>query len=185
MILLDNHMNILSIDNIANLTYAKNININNIRPSRAGVIAYTVYKKKTYFILGIDTKSGDITDFGGGISLKREDALQGGLREFSEETLGIFGKITVDEIKNSLVIYDDKNLIIFIHLSFDICEKYFEFQKRVKQCEKPEVIDLKFLDKKAFLSLINGNNVDGSVLYDRIRTVLSNTKSKVNFFNLL
>src|SRR5437762_557673 len=84
------------------INYIKDIDINKLKSSRSGVIVYTVYKNKTYFILGIDTKSGDITDFAGGVSLKKENVLEGGLRELAEESLGIFGEISVEEIKNYL-----------------------------------------------------------------------------------
>lgn len=167
------------------VNYIKNIDFNILKPNRAGVIVYTVYKKKTYFILGIDTKSGDVTDFGGGVSFKKENALIGGLREFAEETLGIFGNISINEIGNCVSVYDDNNLIIFIPLQFNIAEKYYEFLERIQYIENPEVMDLKILNKKEFISLINGKHVDGTLMYDRIRDFLSNTKLNSDFMRLL
>src|SRR5580765_1728257 len=100
--------------NSCKVNYIKNIDFNTFRPKRSGAIPYTVYKKKIYFITGQDGESGNITDLAGGVSYKIENGLSGGLRELSEESVGIFGEIKVDEIKNCVGVYDNNNLIIFI-----------------------------------------------------------------------
>ena len=158
--------------------YINNLNLNTLKQCRAGVIVYTIYKSKMYFILGIDTESGNITDFGGGISMKRENALTGGLREFSEETLGVFGNVDVEEIKNCVAVYDSKNIIIFLPFDVNIQSKYTEFLKRVKQVKNPEVKDLSILNKRQFLSLIEGKDIDGTTMYDKIRKLLYSGKEK-------
>ena len=166
------------------INYIKDIDVKNIKPSRSGAIVYTLYKNKIYFILGIDTKSGDITDFGGGVSLKREDVITGGLRELSEESLGIFGNISKDEVKNCLAVYDENNIIIFIRIDIDITSKYHEFKSRLKCVNNPEVKDIKFYDKKNFIDLFEGNSV-GNIMYDRIRNLLSTAKNKYEFLRYL
>ena len=170
--------------NNCSVEYVKTLNLNTFKPLRSGVIVYTIYKGKTYFILGIDTASGNITDFGGGISFKRENALTGGLREFSEETLGVFGNIDVEEIKNCIAVYNEKEIIIFVPFEINIKSKYLEFINRVKQVENPEVIDLSVLSKKQFISLIDGKDVNGVTMYDKIRNLLSLGKNK-NFIRYL
>ena len=61
---------------------------------RAGVIVYVEipgqHKSQLFFCLGLDQRTGDITDFGGGVTKKDPTALHAALREFHEETLGIF-----------------------------------------------------------------------------------------------
>lgn len=61
---------------------------------RAGVIVYVeipnANKPQLFFCLGLDQRTGDITDFGGGVTKKDPTALHAALREFHEETLGIF-----------------------------------------------------------------------------------------------
>jgi len=166
------------------VSYIKDIDLKNIKPSRSGVIIYTVQSNKTYFILGLDTKSGDITDFGGGVSLKKETVLSGGLRELEEESLGIFGQISVDEINNCLAIYDNENIIMFIRLNIDINGKYQEFLTRIKGMNNPEVKDLRFYDKKSFINLVEGNMV-GNIMYDRIRNLLSAAKKEYEFLKYL
>lgn len=54
---------------------------------RAGIIPYFIYRDVVYLVLGIDSKSGDVADFGGGC---RRDAtpITCALRELREETRG-------------------------------------------------------------------------------------------------
>ena len=64
------------------------------RSSRAAVVPYTILPTsnggwKLWFLLGLDSNFGDVTDFGGGIK-KYECDLVGGHRELDEETKGIF-----------------------------------------------------------------------------------------------
>ncbi|SRR6266496_789528 len=174
----------MSVNN-CKVNYIKDIDLSKLKPSRAGAIVYVLYKNMMYFISGIDTDSGDITDFSGGIKYKRETFLDGGLRELEEESLGIFGKITPDEIKNFLAVYDDNNIIIFIRLDIDIIAKYKEFKNRLKYIKSPEVKDLKILTKRQFMKLCNDDDSTGIVMYDRIRKLLSVAKKEYHFFQLL
>lgn len=108
--------------------YLKNVNIEDLKPQRAGVIMYTYFENKIYFGMGYDAKSHDVTDFGGGVIYKKDgNAITGALREFSEETLHIFNVLKIDEIIESLVLYDNENLVIFLNLNVnpdEVCEKF-------------------------------------------------------------
>jgi len=128
------------------------------RPQRAGVIMYTIIKDEVFFGMGLDTRTHDITDFGGGVSYKIDkNAIIGALREFREETLEIFNKINMDDIMNSKVIYDENNLIIFIYITYDpvkICYKFNEKYNNIientnnlfKHKNKPEVCGIIWLN---------------------------------------
>lgn len=63
--------------------------------SRCGIIPYTIVNDGTknvlHFLLGRDTRSGDLGDFGGGVK-DREMALHTAMREFKEETSELFGE---------------------------------------------------------------------------------------------
>lgn len=72
--------------------------LSHLKPARASAVPYVVKKTRSrrgiehttvHFLFGIDRKSGDLTDFGGGVR-KNENALIAALREFKEETNGIF-----------------------------------------------------------------------------------------------
>src|SRR5258708_15542441 len=94
----------------------KNINLNVVKPQRGGFILYTKKWNEIYFGLGIDTITGEITDWAGGISYKEgydKNVIDGAIREFTEETLGIFGTITYEDVEECLAIYNSSNLIIF------------------------------------------------------------------------
>lgn len=86
---------------------------------RAGIIPYTVINGHFIFGLGRDRASRMLTDFGGWIRWKEfETTPVAALREFTEETLGVFGKFSETEIGNSVMIYDQKMAIVFLHLEF-------------------------------------------------------------------
>lgn len=74
--------------------------------ARAAILPYTiVYNHVTKLwnikiMLGVDKKSGEITDTGGGVKSKTDlNNLAASFREFTEETKGIFSKtITIDKL---------------------------------------------------------------------------------------
>lgn len=109
-------------------TTVQNLNLECVRPQRAGVIIYTFFEGATFFGLGLDSRTHDLTDFGGGVFYKTDqNVVRGALREFEEETLQIFQEIKPEDIKKCPVIYDDDNLIIFIHLKVDpdaVCSRF-------------------------------------------------------------
>lgn len=69
------------------------------------------------FCLGKDSLYGNLTDFGGKISLRRRSLISECFREFKEETLWSFPVDMISALFNHLpVIYDDDNVIIFLPL---------------------------------------------------------------------
>ena len=131
-----------------NLIYkklVKEIDLNTIKPPRAGVIIYTKHHNEIYYGLGIDNATKEITDFGGGISYKERDknVILGALREFKEETLGIFGNITYKEVLESPVIYNKHTLIIFKYVDLEpsMVRELF-LQTHQKQVRVSEVCDI-------------------------------------------
>lgn len=61
---------------------------------RVGVIPYVVINNKLMVCLGIDTNSGDLTDFGGGLKKADRTVLKGAFREFKEESGDYFKDFT-------------------------------------------------------------------------------------------
>lgn len=118
------------------------------RPERVGVLVFTGYSGNIYFLMGIDTKSSDLTDFAGGLNYNDTSAIKGALREFQEESLGVFGSFSEEEIKNSVVYYDKFNLLIFLYIEIkdphSICQ---EFNSRYQQ-----IISKIDLEKRSILS---------------------------------
>ena len=133
----------------------KEIDLNLIKPSRAGVILYTKIGNETYFGLGIDTGSKELTDFGGGISYKErdKDVILGALREFKEETLGIF-PTKVEDVLESLVIYNGQNLTIFKSIVVEdveeLCYLRHLFLKTHQKQSHAEVSDIVWMTMNEF-----------------------------------
>jgi hypothetical protein len=154
----------------------RNVKIHDEESSiRSGVIIYTHYKGKTYFCLGVDSTYGDLTDFSGGKKLT-ETIAEGGLRELEEESLGVFGKISPEEIMECLTFYTFNMVIIFVHRNVDMDKIKKNFKSRlgekIKNQDKVEVSDICWLEKKEFIDSINGK---GKRLYSRVKRILSKT----------
>ncbi len=152
---------------------------------RSGVIVYTMYKGQIYFLAGIDTASGNITDFGGGIKLKEETPLTGGLREFVEESCGIFGNIKENDVLDQIVIYTKDLVIMFIHINFNIDRAMTEFNYRISKITNPEVSGLILMNLEQFTQIIRGETLNERIMYDKIRTVLKEALINKNFLEYL
>ena len=151
-------------------TYVRDLDLENVKPQRAGVILYTYHQNNIYFGVGVDTKSKDLTDFGGGIQYKLNkdgNVIRGALREFAEETLEIFKPLYFNDIKDCPVIYDKDNLIIFVQIGLNPLDvstcfnmKYNQmcminfFNKVIphyyKRVHDPEVCEIKWLSLYEF-----------------------------------
>lgn len=85
------------------------------RQYRSGILPYTFIDDTLYICFGVDRVSGDLTDFSG-----RQQASEGVLdcavREFREESRYAFGNVTVEDILNSLCIYNRTSLCILLHV---------------------------------------------------------------------
>lgn len=152
-------------------TTVDKLNLDYVRPQRAGIIIYTVVNGAIYFGLGLDSRSHDLTDFGGGINYRTdENVISGAIREFNEETLDIFENITIENIKSCPVIYDNKNLIVFVHLNIDPELVSSSFQEKYKQVKysQPEVCAITWLNWEEFKYSIS---VEG-IFYTRVQKFL-------------
>lgn len=169
-------------------TTVQNLNLECVRPQRAGVIIYTVVEGATFFGLGLDSRTHDLTDFGGGVVYKTDqNVVRGALREFEEETLQIFQEIKPDDIKKCPVIYDYDNLIIFIHLEVDpnaVCSRFNKRYGEIIENNKlqrargetsrrkfldPEVCGITWLSWEEFQRSIN----DKGIMFSRVQRFLS------------
>lgn len=125
-------------------TTVQNLDLECVCPQRAGIIIYTTVGESTYIGLGLDSRTHDLTDFGGGVIYKTDvNVVRGALREFDEETLSIFETIAHDSIKHCPVIYDNNNLIIFVRINThpDVVSKIFNEQYNriieMRKCSSP------------------------------------------------
>lgn len=145
-------------------------------PIRAGAIIYTKKNGVTYFCLGVDTESGNLTDFGGGVK-KDESVIDGSLRELAEESLDVFGVIRLENLERSTTFHTYNMAIVFIPLDIDINEISQNFSEKISEKENPEVCDIVWLSTEEFLESIHGR---GMKLYIRVRKLLAKVTSDIS-----
>jgi hypothetical protein len=149
-----------------------------ITPKRSGVIVYTIHNNNIYFGMGVDTKTGELTDFGGGVKYKYDiNAVNGGLREFSEESLLVFGALNINDIKYSTVVYDNNVMLIFIFMNLNINYVTSLFRRRVKYFNNPEIIDINWLTVDEFLDSLNNK---GRNMYSRVKRLIQKSNDLLN-----
>jgi hypothetical protein len=165
----------------------KELNLDLVRPPRAGVILYTKVNDEYFFALGVDTMSGEYTDFGGGISYKEnadKNVILGALRELNEEALGIFGHIDYKQVINSLALYNNFNLIIFKYIDDPMIDvvSAFRIQYNINVAKYPtiipEVSNIKWFSHAEFRNII----MKRGMLFHRIQNFLQKAG---NFYWLL
>lgn len=139
---------------------------------RAGIIPYLKTRKGLLFWFGVDP-SGDLTDFGGRSKRSDRDFLNTAIREFQEESLGVFGEINIKELTKSLCVYDGKMVIIFYRLNQQPCFLHSQFDNLVQKEEKVEVENLFCVDQEKMVNLVTKNQIRKR-LYERIKTSLFN-----------
>ena len=163
-------------------TTVQNVDLECVKPQRAGVIIYTVVGESTYFGLGLDSGTHDLTDFGGGVTYKTDqNAICGAIREFEEETLSIFETIKFDHIKQCPVIYDNNNLIVFIHMKIDpdtvsrVFRDEYTHIVDTKKCDSPrkyrdpEVCGITWLTWEEFQRCVK----EKGIMFSRVQRFLS------------
>jgi hypothetical protein len=172
--------------NIVQTKKLEDVNFNKIRVERAGFFIYTIYNGNIYIMVGIDSKTHDLTDFAGTIKYKMDkNVVNGAIRELQEETLEIFEAITYKDIKNCITVYDNDNLIIFMPVLLNpdiVCYEFNEkYRKTIenKRCKmEPEVCGVTWLALEEF----NYHIKNPGVMYSRVQNVLSRAG---NFMHLL
>jgi len=118
------------------------INWSKVQPLRAGVIPYIKNEKDNtpIFALGVDVNFRELTDFGGGVSYKKDkNAIVGALREFREESLGVFGTFKPKDVSECFVLYNQSMMILFLLLEVEPEEINKAFHEKLKQESEPEV----------------------------------------------
>ncbi len=158
-----------------NVSFTNELNIVKDTPVRAGAIIYTIADDKTYFCLGIDTQSGNLTDFGGGVK-KGETIIEGGLRELEEESQGVFGHFDPSDIEDTVTFNSYNMAVIFIPLEVNKDEIIKVFNDKIRENDNPEVCDIVWLDTEEFLESVHGR---GRKLYIRVRKLLSKVTSTI------
>jgi len=146
------------------------LNWSKLRPARAGVIPYIIKDSKVLFAFGLDAQFRELTDFGGGVSYKRDKtAVVGALREFSEESLGVFRDLEPKDVENCFVMYNINMMIIFLPVDVDPKDKNKLFHEYLQDEENPEVCDIVWLTEE---ELNESLNLKSRLIYVRVRDLI-------------
>lgn len=124
---------------------------------RAGVIPFTKLDNKVYFLLAVDFKTGDLSDFGGGCK-KNETLISAAVRELNEESYGIFTNVSEQVLYNSFAIVNHKRNIAVFFMYIDsewITKAKDEYLIAIlKNSDKFETKDIKWIPEEEFKNLI-------------------------------
>ncbi len=164
--------------------------------ARCGIIPYCVEigTRNLWFLLARDRLTDELGDFGGGVQ-KYETCLMAGLREFHEESRGIFSSeyTTVEDMASAIAYVDKHMAIIFIPVSpvyLRTAEQNFINIKPVKKASL-EVSELIWISEKYFTDLIYtppfyADPSRSHVLWEKVQLFLQkNIDSRYKFYSCL
>jgi hypothetical protein len=164
----------------------------NVKTVRAGVVPYTIIDGITYFLLARDRLTKELGDFGGGVK-KFEYSLMAGLREWHEESRGIFSEVcrSANDIATAIAVIDKRKMaVIFVPLKKewkDEAQKLFEAKSEAAGKKRSnEVSSLVWVDESRFRNLIDGETVeDQEVMWKKIRSHFSGMYKNNHFSEAL
>jgi len=158
----------------------RDIDWKRVQPKRAGVIVYDYSSGDLEICLGVDASTGQLTDFGGGVSYQIDQtALRGALREFSEETHDVFGEINNPVLQDSYVVYNEVDILIILYpcLIGNALEN-FQSSRNIRS----ENSALVRLNRSQIQSLLDGQTIISEAgrrsrsLYAPVHSLLSSTR---------
>lgn len=154
------------------------------RTRRSGVIPYTVYRGKVYFLLGKDAQFGELTDFGGQRN-QFESSFATALREFGEESNHLFRRTEID-VDRSFGIIDDAMKKIAIMLIpvpahwLHRAPRMFQRQKSSAPDDKHrEIESVSWLTSDQFFALIDDK--EDRKMWSKVRKFLRDNQKMLKF----
>jgi 8-oxo-dGTP pyrophosphatase MutT (NUDIX family) len=121
---------------------------------RAGIIPVVSISGVNYYGLGTDSQYLTLIDFAGGIEEKDRHLFDNAAREFTEETLGVFGTIRGEDLYHMPFIHNQECTLFFVPWQYD-CKIVDNFNYKVSQEPRPEIIGINWLTLDELLSLSN------------------------------
>ena len=144
---------------------------------RAGVIPFTVRENRLHFLLGIDRRTRELTDFGGGVK-SHETMVGAAHRELEEESCGLFESIIKEsQLQSSPAISNSERntAIFFLRIDpewLDTAEQIFsKKQQALAEIKKHnELIGVKWVAQEDF-KLIAFNR-RSQCMWKRVQNIL-------------
>lgn len=151
-----------------------NVDFSKIHPHRSGIIPYVKVDGKVFFLLGVDTKTKELSDFGGGVKAN-ENALSGGLRECLEELRWIINFQDLDIITQGIMEMKHRHDICIMFAMVKDPTFFHTARKRFhakKYGLNPEMSDIVWFSEEDLLKYSRITCKD-SRIWSRIRSTLS------------
>lgn len=147
---------------------------------RAGIIPYRYDGEMPIFAFGRDRKHRTIGSFSGSIR-NGETIVQAAIREFGEETLNVFGVPKLESIMDCLVCYDDKQILIFVHMVWQDDNIISRFN--TKMTSNSEMSELIYLDYAELRNVIAGFEKRNRMYYKVARLISSTLINNGDFLS--
>lgn len=162
----------------------EDINSNDKKYIRAGIIPFIRYQNSKIYAFGLGNVTGDICDFGGHKDCEDNDLIDTAIREYNEESFGIFGNFNRESLKNSEVIDGVDTIEILVEVNGNISDYNRRFKNILNNNYNHEIQDIIWLSKKQLLVAIDSEDIqkDGVKIfhmYSKIRNVLSINRNKI------
>jgi len=139
---------------------------------RAGILPYILEKGTHYYAFGISFPVNNITYIGGGICADDGDILETALREYKEESLGVFGALSKDSLCKMEYI-KDKRSVLFLHQVKGNLSFYVDKFQNLEKSKKHELKGIIWLTKKQITVIIRSQNF--KVINSKVLLVNKNT----------
>lgn len=157
----------------------QSVDFDTIQPERAGGILLIKNEQGAHYFMGRDRKFQEFTDFGGGISYKRDrNPLNAALREIYEESLGVFNikpDLSNINVQESLVAYNSRIVVFLFVMEGDSSQYISDFEERVARFDNSEVDQIVMFDPFEIRMLVRGTLVHQNRvvrIYGRIRNIV-------------
>lgn len=176
----------------SSLYLLENVKCQNGYFARGGAILFTIYNGKIFFLLGVHSKTNELTDFGGNKTRKDRTIFHAVKRELREETNGIFQGEKLNFEKSVCVVgnyplkdkedirdFNDKTnnenrmmTIVFVRINHTwLTNARIKFASASAKIPNDEISDIKWLEEHDFILKIFDKRT--SNMYSRVQSFLS------------
>lgn len=147
------------------------------KPTRAGILVYSIVNNRIHIGMGIDSRFKELTDFGGGIKYRKDgNALNAAMREFFEETLYVFNPAELDSLEDCTIIYNAYTCVILVQIHEDIHRISTLYRSRKAVLNRTEISKIEWIPIDRFTKMITS----GRGIYARISDLLRKTPRSID-----
>lgn len=154
---------------------------------RCGVIPYTIINGELHFLMSQNFKYREYGDFGGGVKADDRNIIDSAVREFFEESLGIFdAKFYRPETYQRALIYMSRKMAIIFHYVDPVilieAPSIFEkrFLARQREGLNSEVCSIKLISEKFLDLLLASRRTGNGEIWVRVRNFLNENLTMMN-----